>query len=269
MREPLDEATLRKALLAPGMPWRGVECDPDMDSTNARALRLAEPWRVVVADHQSAGRGRMRRSWQAPPRASVAVSVLLPWPPRPTGRAWVPLLAGLAIARAIEDNTALGTGLKWPNDVLLEADGWRKVSGVLCEAAPGEGGVVVGAGVNVDQTRDELPVDTATSLRLAGAAADRTDLLLAYLARLQQAHRALALGGPDADGEHTAYRQQSVTIGRQVRLSRAGGADVLGRATDVDEQGRLVVESGGGRSVWTAGDVEHLRNTAGARSGLA
>jgi len=261
VRSPLDAAALAEALVGPGSPWGAVEYHAEVDSTNAQALRARRPWHVVLADHQRAGRGRMRREWRAPPRASVAVSVLLPLPQQEWG--WVPLLAGLAMLRAIEDTSRLRAGLKWPNDVLVGAG---KVCGVLCELLPARApgrpeGVVVGAGVNVDQTRDELPAGTATSLALCGAATRREELVVAYLGRLAEVHAAALAGGPAARGEHAAYRERCVTLGRVVHLGRPGGSGVSGRACGVDEQGRLLIDSAGGRSAWAAGDVVHVRPT--------
>src|SRR6478609_3983337 len=181
----LDGEVLRAALLTPGSPWQDVEHHATIASTNARAAMVGRPWRVVVADHQSSGRGRLARSWEAPPGTSVAVSATVPLPAGAQG--WLPLLAGLAVAEAITAETGLAADLKWPNDVLLPGDDDRKVCGVLCEVVTGIGDafVVVGAGINVDQTREQLPVDTATSLTLSGAPeVDRNRLVVAYLSRL-------------------------------------------------------------------------------------
>ncbi|TPG84233.1 biotin--[acetyl-CoA-carboxylase] ligase, partial [Pseudomonas caspiana] len=165
MRESLDREALHEALVTPGQPWTGVDVHPALGSTNLEAARLAQPWRVVVTDHQQAGRGRLGRAWDTPANTSVTLSVLLPAPDQ--GRGWLPLATGLAVRDALAEVADVDSGLKWPNDVLLPSDGERKVCGILCELQPA--GIVVGLGINVDQDRDELPVDTATSLRLAGA----------------------------------------------------------------------------------------------------
>jgi BirA family biotin operon repressor/biotin-[acetyl-CoA-carboxylase] ligase len=220
---------------------------------------VGEPWRVVVADHQSEGRGRLARSWEAPPGTSVAVSATVPLPPG--GAGWLPLLAGLSAAQAITAVTGLAAELKWPNDVLLPDDADRKVCGVLCEVVTGLGAafVVVGAGVNVDQTREQLPVDTATSLALAGAEeVDRNRLVAAYLSGLAGWYAALT--GPDPDAPRAAYRRQCATVGRQVTVSRPDRADARGTAVAVDDDGRLVVDGADGRHAWAAGDVTHVRS---------
>jgi BirA family biotin operon repressor/biotin-[acetyl-CoA-carboxylase] ligase len=254
----LDRERLYAALVTPGSPWRDVEHHATIGSTNARAALVGEPWRIVVAEHQSEGRGRLARTWEAPPGTSVAVSATVPLPHE--GQAWLPLLAGLAVAEAIESETGLATGLKWPNDVLLDDDEDRKVSGVLCEVVTVAAAsfAVVGAGINVDQSRDELPVAAATSLALAGATdVDRNRLAAAYLSRL--GHWYAALTGDDPAGLHAAYRERCRTIGRAVTLSRPDGTELLGTAVAVDDDGRLVVDGAEGRQPWAAGDVTHVR----------
>ena len=256
MREPLDRDALHEALVTPGSPWTGVDVHPELGSTNAEAARLARPWHVVVTDHQQAGRGRMGRAWQTPPRTSVTMSVLLPAPAH--GRGWVPLLTGLAVLRAIEDVTGLSGRLKWPNDVLLAADGDRKVCGVLCELQPG--GVVVGLGVNVSQGRDELPVETATSLALAGAPdLDRQQLVVALLGRLAEVHAALTGGEARREAARAAYRSACTTVGSDVDLHVGGAAPRRVHAVGVDDEGRLVVRSGDSEYAVAAGDVVHVR----------
>ena len=258
MTGALDPVRLRAAVVRTGSPWVDVEHHPTIGSTNARAAQVAQPWRVVTADHQSQGRGRLARRWEAPPGTSVAVSAVVP-PPR-TGLGWTPLLAGLAVVDAVEATTGLRAQLKWPNDVLLPADGWRKVCGILCEVVPDaqrdptRQPVVVGTGLNIGQDRDQLPVATATSLALAGAVdVDRTALVAAYLRRLAE------LLDEDAAVTQGAYRLRCVTIGQDVTLHLPDGETRSGRAVAVDEHGRLVVDGPRGRLAWAAGDVVHAR----------
>lgn len=263
MAKTVEEAALRAALVTSGSPWRTVEHHETIESTNARAAelaRLGRSWAVVVADHQSAGRGRLARSWQAPPGTSVAVSATVPLPAANGG--WVPLLTGLAVADAVEEVAGVSARLKWPNDVLLPSDGDRKVCGILCEATRSL--VVVGAGVNLTQARDELPVDTATSLALVGAEVDPTTLVAAYLRALGARLAPLLDPDPDAAAAAVAeasraYRARCATVGRRVRLHRSGPADVVGTAVDVDAEGRLVIEQEGKRTAWAAGDIVHVR----------
>ena len=244
-RPPLRAAPLARALAPDG--WR-VEVLAATPSTNAavadRARNGEAAGLVVVAEQQTAGRGRLDRTWVTPARAGLTFSVLL----RPTLPAadwgWVPLLAGLAVARAISARAELDATLKWPNDVLI-AD--RQVCGVLAEV-PAPGAVVVGIGLNVTTRRDELPVETATSLQLEGAAStDRDTLLRAVLRELTD-----VMADPVAARDD--YRERCSTIGRQVRLELPDGA-VTGVAERVDDDGRLVVDG----SAYGAGDVVHLR----------
>jgi BirA family biotin operon repressor/biotin-[acetyl-CoA-carboxylase] ligase len=260
MREPLEREALHEALVTSGAPWTDVDLHPALGSTNAEAARLAQPWRVVVTDHQQAGRGRLGRTWETPANTSVTVSVLVPAPD--TGRGWLPLVTGLAVRDALREVTGLKARLKWPNDVLLPADGDRKVCGILCELQPG--GVVVGLGVNVDQDRDELPVDTATSLRLAGAPdASRQDLLVAVLGGLARWHASLCGGPAERSAAYAAYRDACSTTGRDVDLHVAGGDVRRVRAVGVDDDGRLVVCDRSGEYPVAAGDVVHVRSAAG------
>jgi len=270
MTHLVEPDRLRAALVTsaggpPGSPWIEVEHHPTTISTNARALELARTGLVVVADHQSAGRGRMARAWESPPGASLLLTAGLPLPAE--GAGWLPLLTGLAVQRALGEVCGLEAALKWPNDVLLPADDDRKVCGILCEVGgsgedPQGRVVAVGIGLNVAQGRDDLPVPTATSLTLAGAPADaidRTDLAIAVLTHLGQAYDALTSGGVAAAGERAAYRAVCTTLGRQVRLQRLDAPDVVGTAVEVDEQGRLVIDGDGERTAWAAGDVVHVR----------
>lgn len=192
-----------------GSPWVELEHHRTTASTNARALELARPGLVVLADHQSAGRGRMSRAWESPPGASLLLTATVPLPA--VGAGWLPLLTGLAVQRAVRGVCGLEAVLKWPNDVLLPAEDDRKVCGILCEVGgatdSARGAVVaIGIGLNVAQGRDDLPVPTATSLALARSAMggtdstdgtdgtdgmDLTDLAAAVLTHLGQAYSAL------------------------------------------------------------------------------
>lgn len=248
--------TVRSRVLRDGMPWRRLSLLDTVDSTNAELRRTGDLGDIVVAERQSAGRGRLGRTWETTPGTSLAVSVLVPIPPSRPG--WVPLLTGLATARAITRVTGLDVALKWPNDVLAPSDEDRKVAGILCELTPR--GIIIGVGINVDHRRDELPVDTATSLRLAGASErDRTDLLVAHLDELARV-LAAAHGEKGRSAAIAAYRQSCSTIAREIDLHSAGTvARVL--ASGVDDEGRLVVTDGSRSWAVAAGDVTHVRPT--------
>ncbi|MCU1590770.1 MAG: biotin/acetyl-CoA-carboxylase ligase [Frankiales bacterium] len=244
-RPPLRAAALRRALAADG--WR-VEVLERVGSTNAvvseRARAGEPPGLVVVAERQVAGRGRLDRTWRSPARAGLTFSVLVrPALPAPQW-GWLPLLAGVAVARALRQRAEVDALLKWPNDVVV---GGRKLCGLLAEAvAPG--GLVVGIGLNVTTTRDELPLPSATSLRLEGASVtDRDTLLRAVL-------RELTAVLADPEGGRDDYRQLCSTLGEQVRIELPAGS-VVGTAEAIDDDGRLVVDG----AAYGAGDVVHLR----------
>ena len=151
-------------------------------ASTQRLLDGAPEGAIAVADEQAEGRGRLGRSWHAPAGTSLLFSIVLVPSVSPERLSELSLLAGAAVAEAIAAETGLAPTIKHPNDVLL---GGRKVAGVLAEAA--EGRVVLGVGINVSQTADELPPDVnGTSLTLAGARdVDRSDLLVAVLMRLE------------------------------------------------------------------------------------
>ncbi len=234
-----------------------------LDSTNAEVARLARDGApagtVVVAEHQSAGRGRLDRSWTAPARSALTFSVL--WRPTalPGAWPWLPLLAGYAVHRVLSTG-GFASELKWPNDVLI---GERKVAGLLVERVDSPGGpaAVVGIGLNVSMSEGELPVPSATSLVLsAGAAPDRTELLVDLLESLRLHYdrweTGLWAGGP---GLRSAYADACGTLGRAVRAELPDGSAVVGRATGIDSAGRLVVATAAGARSIGAGDVVHIR----------
>ncbi|WP_374986099.1 biotin--[acetyl-CoA-carboxylase] ligase [Streptomyces fradiae] len=265
-RPPLNAPALRRALLRPGSLWTSVDLVPGTGSTNtdlaARAASLPEG-AVLVAEEQTAGRGRLDRTWTAPARSGLFFSVLLK-PDVPARRlAWLPLLTGVAVATGLARAAGVDTALKWPNDLLVTVGGEeRKAGGILAERA-GDDGVVVGVGVNVTLRAEELPVPTAGSLALAGAVCtDRDPLLRAVLRSLEEWYGAwtAASGDPDASGLQAAYAAGCATLGRAVRAELPGDRTLTGRAAAIDGEGRLVVAlPDGGREAVGAGDIVHLR----------
>ncbi|SRR5580765_341026 len=249
---PLSADRITAALHERPSPYAAVQVHPQVASTNALVRLDPRLWAPVVADEQTQGRGRLGRAWSTPPGTAIAVSVLLPTTESP---AWLPLAAGLAVQRAITDLTGLCPLLKWPNDVLLPTDENRKVCGILCELLPE--GVIVGTGVNVSQDRAALPVPTATSLALAGAPeVDRERLLTAYLLHLADLHGRVARQDPTVRADYLAVCR---TPGTEVDVHLPDGSHLLGRATGVDTQGRLVVGGPAGERSVAAGDVVHVR----------
>lgn len=270
----MDVSLVSHLLRERQLRYASVDFTPHLASTNARAAHLRAPWVVVATDHQTAGRGRLTRGWEVPDRAALTMSVLVPVARggQSLGNlGWIPLLTGLAMAEAIADLTGLRATLKWPNDVLLLDDDGRKVCGILCELVGLDVGVVIGTGVNVDQTREELPIERATSLAVCGARVSREELLAGYLERLQHRYASWAGGpGPAGAGEGPgslalAYRRACSTIGTRVDVHVPAGQVVRGLATGVDDDGRLVVAVDGEAEpgVFAAGDVVHVRPGGG------
>lgn len=254
-RRPLDADAVTARLAG---RWL-VEAVAETGSTNADLLAAAATGApagtVLVAELQSGGRGRLGRSWTSPAGAGLTCSILLrPAPPMPTW-GWLPLLTGLALARTLGS----AARLKWPNDVLFGDGG--KVAGILVQAE--DGAVVVGTGLNVSTGRDELPVESATSLLLDGhRELDRAELLVAFLSRFDGLYTAWQAHGGDAraSGLADGYRAGCATLGTEVSVG-LGSRTLLGTAIEVDEDGRLLVRpAGGGAPVAVAaGDVTHVR----------
>jgi BirA family biotin operon repressor/biotin-[acetyl-CoA-carboxylase] ligase len=299
-RPPLRELSLARALVRPGGLWRELRIVAETGSTNADAAADARSGAaeglVVVAESQSAGRGRLGRAWTAPPRSGLFLSVLLRPSDVPASRwGWLPLLAGTAVRTAVEAVSGVPVRLKWPNDLVLPAaapeagtaggsgesgmgdssyGASRKLGGILVErvepaepegarrpGAPGPA-AVVGLGLNVSLHRDELPAPHATSLLLEGArASDRDPLLRMVLREVERWYLDwTAVGGdPMASGLASAYAASCDTFGRQVRVELPGGRSETGTAVGLDGDGRLVVRTGDGDRAFGAGDVVHLR----------
>jgi BirA family biotin operon repressor/biotin-[acetyl-CoA-carboxylase] ligase len=264
-RPPLSAAALHGALVVPGSRWSDVVVLDQTGSTNAVAAEYARDAGVggvvVVAEHQTAGRGRLDRSWEAPPRSALTFSALVRPAGVPASRwAWVPLVAGLAAAASLRRTAEVAATLKWPNDVMI-AD--RKVGGILVErieTPTASAAAVIGIGLNVSQRLDELPVPGATSLLVERAAVlDRSVLLRAVLRGLGGLLDRWESTGGEVAGLHEAYVDASSTLGRLVRVSLPGGEVVEGEAVAVDDTGRLVVRTDSGERLLGAGDVVHVR----------
>lgn len=270
-RPPLSEASLRRGLTGAGAFYTDVRVLAETGSTNADVARAARAGAaeglVLVAEGQSAGRGRLDRVWVTPPRSALAVSVLLRPDEVPLTRwSWLPLLAGVAAATALGRLACLPVKLKWPNDlIVLDPDDPRgrpprKLGGILVERA-GDA-AVVGIGVNVSARAAELPIPTATSLAMLGAAVtDRDPLLRALLRELAEGYQRWRAVAADRDDERlrAEYRRLCATLGREVRVELPGDDDVTGLAVDVDAAGRLAVRTPWGSRVVSAGDVAHVR----------
>jgi BirA family transcriptional regulator, biotin operon repressor / biotin---[acetyl-CoA-carboxylase] ligase len=261
-RAPLDAARLRAGLQP---PWTHLEVVEEAESTNRDVLGAA-PGSVLAAEYQHSGRGRLDRSWTSPRSSGLLFSAVVRPGVPPASWGWLPLLSGVAVCDAVAATTGLAPVLKWPNDVLIDD---LKVAGMLVQTAGAD--AIIGIGLNVSTTRAELPVETATSLALAGVAVDRSELLAAVLAELGRRYTQWTDAGGDAVAAGLAadYRQRCATIGRPVTVTDASG-EWPATALAVDGDGRLRVrwdDSAGaaaGEQALAAGDIVHLRARAAA-----
>jgi BirA family biotin operon repressor/biotin-[acetyl-CoA-carboxylase] ligase len=267
MPEPLEACELRRALLTPAGGYARVEAVASTGSTNAdlrAAAASGAPDRsVLLAEQQTAGQGRRARGWVSPPGVGLYCSVLLRPDGVPAARlASLTLLAGVALTRSARRVGALEVALKWPND-LLAGKRPGKCAGVLAESAD-DGAAVLGIGVNVAPGPRRVPPGAgelpAISLaEVVGAAPDRTALAVALLQELDILERGWRSAGGELGGVLGEYRRECHTLGREVRVELVA-SELLGRATDVDATGALVVRTANDtRHVITAGDVVHLR----------
>lgn len=270
----------RSALV--GTRFADVRWVAETGSTNADALELGRQGEaegvVLVADHQTAGRGRLGRTWQAPVGGSLLCTILLR--PPASVAASTTMAVAVAAAEAVEELAGRAPRLKWPNDLVWPGDGSaadRKLAGILAEvdwpaASQISSGwrepkptdrlvVAVGIGINV-AWGDDVPAelaDVAVAIDHLAAPPGRAELLVALLARLDRWYTGL-LAGPDGAAElRAAWRDRSATLGRRVRID-LGADDLVGTAVDVTEEGHLVVETLEGQQRTIAvGDVVHLR----------
>src|SRR6516162_2085833 len=243
LRPPLDEAALRAALIGAGLGWRQLDVVAQTGSTNADLLARAASGTdvagaVLIAEHQTAGRGRHGRGWSASPRAQITMSVGVSVVDVPTeGWGWLSLATGVAIVDAVTpllEGTGCQVGLKWPNDVVAgPPDSRGKLAGILAEVARPV--VVVGLGLNVTQAPEEVEGPGATSLFDLGVESpDRDRLVCAVLRELGR--RIVAWrAARGADWALAAdYRARSLTIGTPVRAELPGGKEIVGTATAID-----------------------------------
>ena len=232
---------------------------PQSPSTNAQLrgqMADAAHLTVLLTTHQTAGRGRLDRTWTTPAGSALAISVLLRDLPAADSYGWIPLAAGMAMADAVAAQLPdHEVGVKWPNDVLVDG---RKICGILAEGA--DGAVIVGAGVNTAMTAEQLPVETATSFAALGEEADLDRLAADFVVGLDQALvNLIAAGDADSAGLRVAMEARCLSLGRPVEVSLPDGTVLRGTAVGLAADGRLIVDSDGERRAVAAGDVVHAR----------
>lgn len=265
---PLTRDTIHSTL---STTWVGrrIELFDCLPSTNREAVQLAqaevEHGTVIVADSQTAGRGRLSRSWFSPAGANLYCSVVLRTA-RPPERltewlSWLPLISALAAAEAIEQVSSIHVSVKWPNDLLISE---RKVGGILCESGTGTRSgpfQIIGIGVNVNIDRNDWPADlraSATSIwEERKIVVDRNRLLAQLLHELEQCLDELALHGTSRLA--LAYHQRSATIGHRVQATLANGEILVGLAEGVGQDGSLRVQPQAAQPGSGTPEVVHLR----------
>lgn len=209
---------------------------------------VAKSGEVIAAEFQSNGRGRLDRTFEAPPQSALLFSFYIAPKRAVSDWGFISFLAALAMREVITDQLAEKVNLKWPNDILI---GDKKVAGLLAQQI-GEG-VIVGIGLNVAMSTDELPVPTATSLLLADSnLLDRNLILSAFLNHFENLFKEWDSGGDFLE----KYRQACSTLGRQVRVEVLGRDSIEGEAVSITAQGVLILKDGTEVNV---GDVVHLR----------
>jgi BirA family biotin operon repressor/biotin-[acetyl-CoA-carboxylase] ligase len=259
----LTEHSVAAAASAAGLPADAAAYVESTGSTNADLMAAADEgaaeWTVLVAGHQTAGRGRLGRVWEEPPGSSLLVSVLLRPSMPPDASPLASLAAGIAVAEAVGIAAAgLRVRCEWPNDVVT-AEG-RKLAGVLVESRS-EGArllhIVVGVGVNLTQKLDDFPGDARlqpTSLVIEGAPADAQGLLTAYLRRLAHWYDRSGFQPAVVD----AFRRRCPAVGRRVRATTVDGTVVEGEATAIGDRGELIVATSAGEVAVSSGELQRL-----------
>lgn len=239
--------------------WRRIEVVASTGSTNADVAAWARDGgvdgSVLIAGEQTRGRGRRTRTWASPAGRCVAMSLLVK--PRQTISrwGWLSLVAGVAVSRAVQSlGPSASVELKWPNDVLIND---RKVCGILSEHVPTPEGnwAVIGIGLNVSLSADDLPVPTATSLLLEGIPADAQRLCLGVLQEFEPVYREWDRRGT----VHETYEAACASIGRELSITQADDRVVTGRGHGIDAEGCLQVATPRGIETFAVGDVVHAR----------
>jgi len=248
-RAPLDKAVIESLT---SRYWRVSVADlttsTQSDLADLVKSNSAETGDVIVAEFQSAGRGRLDRSFEAEPGSALLFSFFIK--PKRVRSDWgfITHLAALSVQEVISLDHPSQVRLKWPNDILI---GDKKVAGLLAQAT--DDGVIIGIGINVAMTADELPVETATSLAITGSSKlDRNLILGEFLNRFEINFQMWESGADFID----SYSAVCATLGRQVQIEVAGRENRTGKAVTINKIGALMLDDGFEVNV---GDVVHLR----------
>jgi BirA family biotin operon repressor/biotin-[acetyl-CoA-carboxylase] ligase len=249
-RPPLDSSAISEKI---SQYWRvsvvEVTGSTQDDLHQLVTDKKARSGEVIATEFQSAGRGRLDRKFDAPASSALMFSFYIEPSREKSDWSFLPLLTGLsAIFALIKLDPEFSPTLKWPNDILI-GDG--KVGGIIAQAS-GDG-VVIGVGINVGMTHEELPVVTATSLLLHDfQVLDRNLILATFLTMLEE----LLQRWQDGEDLRHLYKERSATMGHDIRIEHPDGSHKNGKAVDVTPAGELILEDG---SRVTVGDIVHLR----------
>ena len=250
LRTPLDEAEINSKIT----PYWRVSVVELTGSTQNDLLQLVESknaldGQVIVTEYQSNGRGRLDRTFEAPAQSALLFSFYIKPRKQRTEWGFIPLIAGLSLVQAISNlDSVMKVSLKWPNDCIIND---KKCAGIIAQTS--QEGIVIGIGLNVSMTSNELPVPNATSLAIEGSTITDRNLLLSHIlntfAELFEAWEE----GSELLNE---YANASSTIGKKVRIDLPGGENIEATVAHISHSGELVLDDG--RHV-SAGDVIHLR----------
>jgi BirA family biotin operon repressor/biotin-[acetyl-CoA-carboxylase] ligase len=247
LRSGLDESAINKLITR---YWRVQVVELTSSTQNDLAIKVrnksAQVGDVLVANYQSAGRGRLDRSFEAAPSTALLFSLYIAPQRSRDDWGWISLIAGYSVAKTLH---AFNAKIKWPNDILIKD---KKVSGLIAEVI--DDGVVIGIGINVGMEENQLPVKNATSLLLEGATdLTRADILIEILKKFENLFGAWDQGD---DEIQRIYAQLSATLGKEVRVEYPGGKSQIGVACAISDTGALVLDDG---THVQAADVVHLR----------
>ncbi len=259
---PLDVRRLTDAVRdsSPSVDW-SIRVVDSTGSTNADLAALAasgaSSGTVLIAEEQTAGRGRLGRAWQSHPGSGIWMSVLLR-PAESLSWSWLPLLTGVATVTALR-SAGVAADLKWPNDVVV-GEPYAKLAGILLERVSAPVGAIVGIGINVSEAAAHGFAEATCVERVVGPI-DRTALIAEVLRSLAIEFDAwsTAAGNAEACGLADKYRQLCRTLSWGVRVSLPDGTDLIGPAMGIDSDGHLLVDVNGNLRVIAAGDVTRLR----------
>ena len=250
LRTPLDEAEINSKIT----PYWRVSVVELTGSTQNDLLQLVESkialdGQVIVTEFQSSGRGRLDRTFEAPAKSALLFSFYIK--PRKKRSEWgfIPLIAGLSLVRSINTlDSGMNVSLKWPNDLIINE---KKCAGIIAQTTTE--GIVLGIGLNVSMTTNELPVPKATSLSIEGSTINDRNLLLS---EILNTFAELFESWEEGTELLNEYASVSSTIGKKVRIELPGGENLEGSVARISYMGELVLDNGKHVS---AGDVIHLR----------